>query len=115
MVQALAFAELFAGLILAYTGYKGTTVTETMKGETAEKAPAALGSAGSAGAAGGTGATGAVNNAASIPAGPGVTADNPGGLTLRGPFLSSSQEAALQKKLPNHPSAFTGQTGAGEG
>ena len=49
MVQALAFAELFAGLILAYTGYKGTTVTETMKGETAEKAPAALGSAGSAG------------------------------------------------------------------
>ena len=112
MVQALAFAELFAGLILAYTGYKGTTVTETMKGETAEKAPAALGSAG---AAGGSGATGAVNNAASIPAGPGVTADNPGGLTLRGPFLSSSQEAALQKKLPNHPSAFTGQTGAGEG
>jgi len=111
MVQALAFAELFAGLILAYTGYKGTTVTETMKGETAEKAPAALGSAG---AAGGSGATGAVNNAASIPAGPGVKSDTAAGITLEGPFLSASQEAALLKKLPNHPSAFTGLTGAGE-
>lgn len=44
MVQALAFAEIFLGLILADAGYKGVTVTRVVKGEAGETvAPNPLG------------------------------------------------------------------------
>lgn len=44
MVQALAFAEIFLGLILADAGYKGVTVTQVVKGEAGETvAPNPLG------------------------------------------------------------------------
>jgi hypothetical protein len=44
MVQALAFAEIFLGLILADTGYKGVTITAVVKGEAGETvAPNPLG------------------------------------------------------------------------
>jgi hypothetical protein len=44
MVQALAFAEIFLGLILADAGYKGVTITTVVKGEAGETvAPNPLG------------------------------------------------------------------------
>jgi|ERR1700734_13104 len=44
MVQALAFAEIFLGLILADAGYKGVSVSSVVKGEAGEEvAPAPLG------------------------------------------------------------------------
>jgi hypothetical protein len=46
MVQALAFAEIFLGLILADAGYKGASVSQVVKGEAGKGVePAALGSA----------------------------------------------------------------------
>jgi hypothetical protein len=45
MVQALAFAEIFLGLILADAGYKGVSLSAVVKGEAGkEVAPAPLGS-----------------------------------------------------------------------
>ncbi len=45
MVQALAFAEIFLGLILADAGYKGVSISQVVKGEAgAGVEPAALGS-----------------------------------------------------------------------
>lgn len=45
MVQALAFAEIFLGLILADAGYKGVSVSSVVKGEAGETVePAPLGS-----------------------------------------------------------------------
>lgn len=44
MVQALAFAEIFLGLILADAGYKGVSVSSVVKGEAGESVePAPLG------------------------------------------------------------------------
>jgi hypothetical protein len=44
MVQALAFAEIFLGLILADAGYKGVPVSQVVKGEAGkEVAPNPLG------------------------------------------------------------------------
>lgn len=44
MVQALAFAEIFLGLIIASAGYKGVSVSSVVKGEAGETvAPAPLG------------------------------------------------------------------------
>jgi hypothetical protein len=64
MVQALAFAEIFLGLILADAGYKGVSISTVVKGEAdKEVAPAPLGSgstssSGSTSAGGGEGAPG---------------------------------------------------------
>jgi hypothetical protein len=63
MVQALAFAEIFIGAIVAYAGYKGATITQVMKGE-------ALGPAATLGSALASSST----PGASVPAGPGETA-----------------------------------------
>jgi len=44
VVQALAFAEIFLGLILADAGYKGVSVSSVVKGEAGEAiTPAPLG------------------------------------------------------------------------
>lgn len=40
MVQALAFAEIFLGLILADAGYKGVSVSQVVKGEAGAGTPA---------------------------------------------------------------------------
>lgn len=42
MVQALAFAEIFLGLILADAGYKGVTLSAVVKGEAEGAAPKKL-------------------------------------------------------------------------
>lgn len=42
MVQALAFAEIFLGLILADAGYKGVTLSAVVKGEAEGTAPKSL-------------------------------------------------------------------------
>jgi hypothetical protein len=48
MVQALAFAEIFGGLILAYAGYKGYTPAEVVSGKVTKESPTlGLGSSGS--------------------------------------------------------------------
>jgi hypothetical protein len=45
VVQALAFAEIFLGLILADAGYKGVSISSVVKGEAGETVePAPLGS-----------------------------------------------------------------------
>jgi hypothetical protein len=43
VVQALAFAEIFLGLILADAAYKGVTLSAVVKGEAEGKAPKGLG------------------------------------------------------------------------
>jgi hypothetical protein len=55
MVQALAFAEIFLGLILADAGYKGVSLSAVVKGEAGSSvAPAPLGSSASSSTAGGS-------------------------------------------------------------
>jgi hypothetical protein len=64
MVQALAFAEIFGGLIIMYAGYKGRSISEVVKGEvTKESAAEPLGAEGVTGSA----------NAAGEPTPAGVT------------------------------------------
>lgn len=58
MVQALAFAELFAGGILFLCGYKGNTPAEVVKGEAGAAKPLGHGSAGGGEAAATSGAPG---------------------------------------------------------
>jgi len=41
MVQALAFAEIFLGLILADAGYKGVPIPQVVKGEAGKNTPPA--------------------------------------------------------------------------
>jgi hypothetical protein len=66
VVQALAFAEIFLGLILADAGYKGVSVTQVVKGEAGETVPPTpLGASGTPSGAS-TGSTPGV----SLPAGP---------------------------------------------
>src|SRR5271154_1868400 len=56
MVQALAFAEIFGGLIVMYAGYKGHTIAEVVKGEVTKETPTApLGSSWSTTATAGEG------------------------------------------------------------
>jgi hypothetical protein len=43
VVQALAFAEIFLGLILADAGYKGVTLSAVVRGEAEGAAPKGLG------------------------------------------------------------------------
>lgn len=84
MVQALAFAEIFLGLILADAGYKGRSVSEVVKGEvTKETEPLPLGAA---------------------PAG--STASTPGGaetVPAGGAVAMSPQEAARNKAFGPAP------------
>lgn len=70
MVQALAFAEIFLGLILADAGYKGVSISTVVKGEAGSSvAPSALGSAGSS-----TGLTSAADPAGISPPASSTTA-----------------------------------------
>lgn len=55
MVQALAFAELFAGGILFLCGYKGYTPPEVVKGEAGDAKPLGHGSATGSGSGTATG------------------------------------------------------------
>jgi hypothetical protein len=72
MVQALAFAEIFLGLILADAGYKGVTISQVVKGEAGKEVePLPLG-------------TTAEGSTASTPGGtevPGATTGTKTGLT----------------------------------
>lgn len=89
MVQALAFAEIFLGLILADAGYKGVSVGQVVKGEAgANVAPAPLGSS----------STGTVA--------PGSTASTPGGAETvpgGGAVAMSPQEAAKNQAFGPSP------------
>jgi hypothetical protein len=71
MVQALAFAEIFGGLILAYAGYKGYSPAEVVSGKVTKESPTlGLGSSSSSGSA----------SAEAVPAGA-ATAPSPTGLS----------------------------------
>jgi hypothetical protein len=54
VVQALAFAEIFLGLILADAGYKGVTLSAVVKGEAEGKTPNPLGASTTSGGATGS-------------------------------------------------------------
>lgn len=74
MVQALAFAEIFLGLILADAGYKGVSVSRVVKGEAgAGTPPAGLGGAGhNGGSPESSGSSPGVTEPALRSSGPGV-------------------------------------------
>jgi hypothetical protein len=107
MVQALAFAEIFLGLILADAGYKGVTITSVVKGEAGETvAPNPLGGS----ATGGSTVSGAAT-APPPPAGSGVEFGPKGEL-----FVTGAQPQAGGANALNHPPAspFTTLTGTKE-
>ncbi len=107
MVQALAFAEIFLGLILADAGYKGVSVSRVVKGEAGAGVPP-VGLGGASGATPGeTGSSGE----ATLPSG-GALAPPPGS-TFPGsseasnlalfPALAGAKgilEAKLHRKVP---------------
>lgn len=83
MVQALAFAEIFLGLILADAGYKGVKITAVVKGEAGEGvSPNPLGTTGA-----------------------GSTASTPGGAETvpAGAVAMTPQEAARNKAFGPSP------------
>jgi hypothetical protein len=99
MVQALAFAEIFLGLILADAGYKGVTLSQVVKGEAGSTvAPNPLGTT----AAGSTAST--PGGAETVPAG--------------GAVAMTPREAARNKAFGpsplNSPPAETATTGERE-
>jgi hypothetical protein len=82
MVQALAFAEIFLGLILADAGYKGVSLSTVVKGEAGSSvAPAALGSTGSS--------TGLTSAGGEVPAGSAASSTTAAG----GPLAPSPAKA----------------------
>lgn len=78
MVQALAFAELFAGGILFLCGYKGYTPAEVVKGEAGAAKPLGHGTAAGA-ASSPSSSSGAAAPGAEAPGSTSPTSSAPGG------------------------------------
>lgn len=118
MVQALAFAELFAGGILFLCGYKGYTPAEVVKGEAGAAKPLGKGSSQSGSSAGGTGSsssgapgsTSPHESATGSPLGIATAPSAAGALTwpslerqIKAGKLTMAQVEADERKLLNQP------------
>ena len=112
MNQALAFAEIFGGGIIAYAGYKGVSISEVVQGK-AVAPPAALGSSSTPTAGAGAGTEGSVGGEGTPTSGANAPSPASVGAGVNANLLPGYTPAEIKKAKANLEAQLAGKQLAG--